>query len=36
MYRPNDPLWEHPYAFLVLVIIGVVALLTVRACRWGW
>jgi hypothetical protein len=35
MYRPSlfD---DHPVAFLVLVIAGVIALLTVRSCDHGW
>jgi hypothetical protein len=35
MYRPSlfD---DHPVAFLVLVIAGVIALLTVRSCHHEW
>jgi hypothetical protein len=35
MYRPSF-FDDHPVAVLVLVIVGVIALLTVRSCHHEW
>jgi hypothetical protein len=36
MYRPDDFFDHHPVAFLILVLLGVIVMLTLKSCSSRW